>query len=59
MTGNKLHTFAGWMLIGLIVVGILGLLGAVLSLLNSDYLGMGLCLMASAYAFSGGLKAYR
>ena len=51
---------AGWMIIGLIVVGILGVLATFLSILNQyDYIGAGLCLLAAGYAFSAVLKAYR
>jgi hypothetical protein len=56
-TSRKL---AGWMMIGLIVVGILGILAAVLAMLSDrNYLGAGLSLLAAAYAFSSVLKAYR
>jgi len=60
MSENKPRLLAGWMMIGLIVVGILGILGAFLSLLfENDYIGMGLCLLAAAYAFGSVLNAYR
>lgn len=60
MDERKPRLLAGWMMIGMVVIGILGILGAFLSLLfENDYIGMGLCLLASAYAFGGVLKAYR
>lgn len=54
------RTIAGWMMIGLIVIGILGILAAVLGMLSDlNFLGVGLCLLAAAYAFGSVLKAYR
>ena len=51
---------AGWMMIALIIIGIFGLFTALLSFVNEyDYVGAGLCLLASGYAFSSVLKAYR
>jgi len=54
------RTIAGWMMIGLIVIGILGILAAILAMLSDlNFIGAGLCLLAAAYAFSAVLKAYR
>ena len=59
MNINNSKNIAGWMIIGLIVVGILGLFTAVLSFVNEyNYIGAGICLIASAYAFSSVLKAF-
>ena len=60
MKESKSTALAGWMMIGLIVVGVFGLFTAFLSFINEyDYVGTGLCLLASAFAFSSVLKAYR
>ena len=54
---NKL---VGWMVLGLIFVGIFGLVGGIFSFINEyDYVGTGLCLIASALAFGNMLKAYQ
>lgn len=54
------RTIAGWMMIGLIVIGILGILAAILAMLSDlNFIGAGLCLLAAAYALSAVLKAYR
>ena len=50
---------AGWMIFGLILVGIFGLFAGLLSFINEyNYLGTGLCLIASALAFGKVLEAY-
>lgn len=60
MDEKKPKLLAGWMMIGLIVIGILAIFGALLSLINEyDYVGMGLCLLAAAYAFGAVVNAYR
>ena len=59
MNMNNSKNVAGWMMIGLIAVGIFGLFAAVLSFVNEyNYVGTGLCLFASAYSFSSVLKAF-
>ncbi len=60
MEDSKRKVLAGWMILGLLVVGLFGLFAALLSLVNAyNYVGTGLCLLASAYAFSMVLKAYQ
>ncbi|MEJ2759849.1 MAG: hypothetical protein P8046_15335 [Anaerolineales bacterium] len=60
MNQKKPQLLAGWMMIALIVVGILGILGAILAMINEyDYVGMGLCLLAAAYSFGSVVKAFR
>ena len=59
MEENKAKALAGWMIFFLIVVGVFGLFAAFLSFINEyNYIGSGLCLIASALAFSSVLKAY-
>jgi len=56
---EKNKTLAGWMVLGLIVVGIFGLFAGFLSFINEyNYLGTGLCLIASALAFGTVLRSY-
>ena len=60
MNSEKNQRMAGFMIIGLIVVGLFGLFAGLLSMVNEyNYLGTGLCLIASALAFGAILKAYR
>lgn len=50
---------AGLMILGLIVIGVFGLFAGVLSLFNEyNYIGTGLCLIASVLAFGAVLKSY-
>jgi len=59
MEEKKTKALAGWMVICLIVVGVFGFFAAILSFINEyNYIGSGLCLIASAFAFSSVLKAY-
>jgi hypothetical protein len=59
MDKKKRNALAGWMILGLILVGLFGLFAGFLSLINEyDYIGTGLCLIASALAFGKVLKAY-
>jgi hypothetical protein len=59
MDEKKRNALAGWMILGLILVGLFGLFAGFLSLINEyDYIGTGLCLIASALAFGKVLKAY-
>ena len=59
MEKNKNKTVAGLMILGLIVIGAFGLFAGVLSMFNEyNYLGTGLCLIASALAFGAVLKSY-
>ena len=56
---DRRKAMPGLMMIGLIIIGILGIFTALLSFLNEyNYIGTGLCLLASAYAFNSILKAY-
>ena len=60
MDQNKSQRFAGWMMVGLTVTGTFGIIAALFAWLNEfDYIGVGICLLAAAYAFNGVLKAYR
>ena len=57
---SRNKTVAGWMMLFLIAIGLLGIFTALLSFLNEyNYIGTGLCLLAAAYAFSSVLKAYQ
>ena len=57
MKNNKV--LAGWMILGLIIVGIFGLIAAFFSFVNEfNYVGVGVCLFAAAYAFSRVLKTF-
>jgi hypothetical protein len=59
MSLNNEKNIAGWMIIGLIAVGIFGFIAAVLSFVNEyDHVGTGICLFASAYLFGSVLKAF-
>lgn len=59
MNENKINALVGWMIFSLIAIGVLGLFAAFLAFANEfDYIGVGLCLLASAYAFGSVLKAY-
>ncbi len=60
MEENKNKTMAGCLVVGLIAIGVFGVFAGVLSLFNEyNYLGTGLCLIASALAFGAALKYYR
>lgn len=60
MDERNAKTLAGWMIIGLIFVGIFGLVAGLFSFINEyDYVGTGLCLIASALAFGRVLKAFQ
>ena len=60
MEVNKTKTTARCLVLGLIVVGVFGLLAGALSLFNEyNYLGTGLCLIASALAFGAALKSFQ
>ena len=52
MSKKKGYSYPGLSVIGGFIVGITGILAALLSIFNEyDYVGAGLCLMASAIAF--------
>jgi uncharacterized membrane-anchored protein len=60
MDKQQNNALAGWMVIALIVIGLLGLFTGFLSFINEyNYIGTGLCLIASALAFGTVLKMYR
>ena len=60
MDKQQTNALAGWMVLALIVIGLLGLFTGILSFINEyDYIGTGLCLIASALAFGTVLKMYR
>lgn len=59
MEEKKNTRLAGWMVLGLIGIGICGLFAGFLSFINEyNYVGTGLCLIASAQAFGMVLRAY-
>ena len=52
MNEKRYGVWAGLSVLGGFVVGVFGLFAAMLSLFNEyDYVGVGLCLLASAFAF--------
>jgi hypothetical protein len=59
MEEKRNKPLAGWMVLGLIVVGLFGIFAGLLSFLNEyDYVGTGLCLIASALAFGKVLESF-
>ena len=59
MDKKQTTTLAGWMILALILTGLLGLFTGFLSFINDyNYIGTGLCLIASALAFGTVLKMF-
>ena len=59
MEEDKNRGLAGLMIFGLIVIGVFGVFAGLLSLFNEyNYIGTGLCLIASVLAFGAVLKSY-
>lgn len=60
MDKKQTTALAGWMILALILTGLLGLFTGFLSFTNDyNYIGTGLCLIASALAFGTVLKMFR
>jgi len=60
MDKKQTTALAGWMILALILTGLLGLFTGFLSFINDyNYIGTGLCLIASALAFGTVLKMFR
>ena len=60
MDTKQTTTLVGWMILALILTGLLGLFTGFLSFINDyNYIGTGLCLIASALAFGTVLKMFR
>jgi hypothetical protein len=54
---QRVEMLAGFLIVGAVVTGVCGLLGAVLATFQLNWVGAGACLIATAIAFTGLVNA--